>query len=218
MVIPYKKAKHKYLSKKGKLNMLKSISFKKLAVLSAGIAIVLSSCGLQNDASDSSADATAAGKTKNFALSNGYCYDSFAQWEEANNAAWAAWRSAEEAGEVKDENPASAETLATEWAIFSPVEPHLIEGGPGTGNWDFSFDWNTWALGLEDGVPCPGGTTFAESPHVPKVTAKACYTQEFIDATVAGFTEQRDKPDASDEYKAEMQKGIDAVSGSCVKS
>ena len=48
--------------------MLKSISFKKLAVLSAGIAIVLSSCGLQNTASESSGDATAAGKTKNSAL------------------------------------------------------------------------------------------------------------------------------------------------------
>ena len=67
-------------------------------------------------------------------------------------------------------------------------------------------------------MPCPGGTTFAESPHVPKVTAKACYTQEFIDATVKGLTEQRDKPDASDAYKAEMQKGIDAIKGSCVKS
>jgi hypothetical protein len=54
--------------------MLKTISFKKLAVLSAGIAIVLSSCGLQNEASDSSG----AGKTKNFALLAGgvFCYDS----------------------------------------------------------------------------------------------------------------------------------------------
>ena len=189
--------------------MLKSISFKKLAVLTAGLAIVLSSCGLQNSASESSDDATAAGKTKNFALSNGYCYDSFAQWDEANNAAWAAWDSAVEAGD---------ESSATEWAIFSPVEPHLIEGDSDLGNWDPNFDWDTWALGLEDGVPCPGGTTFAESPHVPVVSVKACYTQEFIDATVAGFTEQRDKPDASDDYKAEMQKGIDAVKGSCVKS
>ncbi len=54
--------------------MLKSISFKKLAVLSAGIAIVLSSCGLQNSASESSG----AGKTKNFALlgDGTFCYDS----------------------------------------------------------------------------------------------------------------------------------------------
>ena len=48
--------------------MLKGISFKKLAVLSAGIAIVLSACGLQNTAGESSGAETAAGKTKNSAL------------------------------------------------------------------------------------------------------------------------------------------------------
>ena len=53
--------------------MLKSISFKKLAVLTAGLAIVLSSCGLQNSASESSGDETAAGKTKNAALASEWC-------------------------------------------------------------------------------------------------------------------------------------------------
>jgi len=53
--------------------MLKSISFKKLAVLTAGIAFVLSSCGLQNTAGESSGSATAAGKTKNSALGE-WCY------------------------------------------------------------------------------------------------------------------------------------------------
>ncbi len=181
--------------------MLKSISFKKLAVLSAGIAIVLSSCGLQNDASDSSGDATAAGKTKNFALVNGYCYDSVDQWVEADDAAWAAW---EDAGEDRSRL----------YEFVSAVTPHIRPDN----TWDESFDGDTWWAGLEDGVPCPVGTTFAESNDVPVVAVKACYTQEFIDATVAGFTEQRDKPDASDAYKAEMQKGIDAISGGCVKS
>jgi len=62
--------------------MLKSISFKKLAVLSAGIAIVLSSCGLQNEASESSG----AGKTKNFALlgDGTFCYDSTEEQQTAN--------------------------------------------------------------------------------------------------------------------------------------
>lgn len=181
--------------------MLKSISFKKLAVLSAGIAIVLSSCGLQNDASDSSGDATAAGKTKNFALSNGYCYDSVDQWLEAFDAAAAAWAAA-----GGDESRL--------YEFEGPVAPNLRPDN----TWDASFDFDTWFAGLDDGVPCPVGTTFAESNDVPAVPVKACYTQEFIDATVAGFTEQRDKPDASDAYKAEMQKGIDAIKGSCVKS
>ena len=181
--------------------MLKSISFKKLAVLSAGIAIVLSSCGLQNSAGDSSGDATAAGKTKNFALVNGYCYDSMAQWNEAFAAVIIAWE-------------ASGEDESRLYEIASPVVPHIRPDN----TWDENYDWGTWWAGLEDGVPCPVGTTFAESNDVPAVAVKACYTQEFIDATVAGFTEQRDKPDASDAYKAEMQKGIDAISGGCVKS
>ena len=69
--------------------MLKSISFKKLAVLTAGLAIVLSSCGLQNSASESSGDATAAGKTKNFALlaDGSYCYDTEAEKTAAAAAA-----------------------------------------------------------------------------------------------------------------------------------
>ena len=181
--------------------MLKSISFKKLAVLSAGIAIVLSSCGLQNDASDSSGDATAAGKTKNFALSNGYCYDSMAQWLGAENAALAAW-------------DAAGADPSRIYEFAAPVAPWALPDN----TWDESFDFETWGAGLEDGVPCPVGTTFAESNDVPAVAVKACYTQEFIDATVAGFTEQRDKPDASDAFKAEMQRGIDAIKGTCVKS
>ena len=181
--------------------MLKSISFKKLAVLSAGIAIVLSSCGLQNDASESSGDATAAGKTKNFALGNGYCYDSVDQWVEANMAANAAWG-------------AAGGDPSRYYEFMSVTDPALLPDNI----WDMNFDWFKWWEGLDDGVPCPVGTTFAESNDVPAVAVKACYTQEFIDATVAGFTEQRDKPDASDAYKAEMQKGIDAISGGCVKS
>ena len=181
--------------------MLKSISFKKLAVLSAGIAIVLSSCGSKNDASDSSGDATAAGKTKNFALSNGYCYDSVDQWFEAFDAAIIAWE-------------ASGEDESRLYEIASPIDPSIRPDN----TWDENYDWGPFWAGLEDGVPCPVGTTFAESNDVPAVPVKACYTQEFIDATVAGFTEQRDKPDASDAYKAEMQKGIDAIMGGCVKS
>ena len=182
--------------------MLKTISFKKLAVLSAGIAIVLSSCGLQNDASDSSGDATAAGKTKNFALAaDGYCYDSVDQYLEANMAAFVAWQ-------------ATGRDQSRFYEFFSVTQPNIRPDN----TWDMNFDWTTWFAGIDDGVPCPVGTTFAESNDDPAVAVKACYTQEFIDATVAGFTEQRDKPDASDAYKAEMQKGIDAISGGCVQS
>ena len=187
--------------------MLKSISFKKLAVLTAGLAIVMSSCGIQNQAGDSSGDETAAGKTKNFALSNGYCYDTVGEWEVASKAAWsAAW--ALENGRWY----ATQEQIA----IVMPVEPLLNSDGSWGG--DDYYAWDKFVAGLEDGVPCPVGTTFAESNDVPAGTGRDCYPQDYIDATVKAFTEQRDKPDASDAYKAEMQKGIDAVKGSCVKS
>ena len=54
--------------------MKNHISKAKLAALAVGLAIVMSSCGIQNQAGDSSDDATAAGKTKNAALASEWCY------------------------------------------------------------------------------------------------------------------------------------------------
>ena len=188
--------------------MLKNISFKKLAVLSAGFAIVLSSCGSKNDTGESSDDATAAGKTKNFALSNGYCYDSVSQWQEANNSVFAEW-----ATKYGDYSPEAI-------MFLSQTQPHLKSDG----TYDMNYDYGTFWAGLDDGEPCPVGTTFAESSDVPVVPLqsnglpKDCYPQEFIDVTIAGFEQQRDKADATDSYKAEMQQGIDTLKATCVKS
>ncbi len=191
--------------------MLKSISFKKLAVLSAGIAIVLSSCGLQNSASESSGDATAAGKTKNFSIVNGYCYDNIDQWQEASNSLYAEALALE--GGIWKPTPQQI-------AIMSQTNPHANPDG----TWDSYFSGGDafWA-GLKDNVPCPVGTTFAESSDVPIVPLqsnglpKDCYPQDYIDATIAAFEQQRDKADAPDFYKAEMQKGIDTLKKTCVK-
>ena len=185
--------------------MLKSISFKKLAVLSAGIAIVLSSCGLQNSASESSGTETAAGKTKNFLLVNGYCYESMDQWLGAASTTWSLYSAA---GQPRDR---MYEFLGTTHPWVSPEN-----------NWDSTYDFQNFGANF-DGEPCPVGTTFAESDLAESadtsvVNARTCYTQEYVDVTVAGFTQQRDKPDASDAYKAEMQRGIDSIKGSCVKS
>jgi hypothetical protein len=188
--------------------MLKSISFKKLAVLSAGIAIVLSSCGLQNEASESSGTETAAGKTKNFALLNGYCYDNIDQWSEANNSLYDAWDS--------KGLPQSGPEFVS---FMSPTQPHFRPDG----TYDSNFNFDEFWAGLKDGVPCPVGTTFAEASNIPVVPLqsnglpKDCYPQDFIDATIAGFEQQRDKADATDAYKAEMQKGIDTLKKTCVK-
>ena len=186
--------------------MKNHISKVRIAALAVGLAIVMSSCGIQNQAGDSS---SASGKTKNYALSgNGYCYDSIEQWGEANNSVFAEW-SAKYNGDL------SPEALA----LLSTTQPHITPDG----SWDYSYDFRTFFAGLTDGVPCPAGSTFAESGSVPVVPLqsnglpKDCYPQDYIDATIAGFEQQRDKPDATDAYKAEMQKGIDTLKKTCVK-
>ena len=190
--------------------MLKSISFKKLAVLTAGLAIVLSSCGLQNSASESSDDATAAGKTKNFTLVNGYCYDNIDQWQVATNSLYEAALALEGGAWV-----GSSQQIA----VMSATNPHMMPDG----SWDPNYVFDSFWAGLFDGVPCPVGTTFAESGSVPVVplqsngVPKECYPQDYIDATIAGFEQQRDKADATDAYKAEMQQGIDTLKKTCVK-
>ena len=189
--------------------MLKSISFKKLAVLTAGLAIVLSSCGLQNSASESSDDATAAGKTKNFTLVNGYCYDNIDQWQVATNSLYEAALALEGGAWV-----GSSQQIA----VMSATNPHMMPDG----SWDPNYVFDSFWAGLFDGVPCPVGTTFAESGSVPVVplqsngVPKECYPQDYIDATIAGFEQQRDKADATDAYKAEMQQGIDTLKKTCV--
>ena len=190
--------------------MLKSISFKKLAVLTAGLAIVLSSCGLQNSASESSDTETAAGKTKNFSLVNGYCYDNMEQWAEAHNSNWVA-SLALEGGRWLPSSQQVAQ-LSKTYPAMSP-----------DGSWiESQMLWDAFWAGLRDGVPCPAGTTFAESGSVPVVplqsngVPKECYPQDYIDATIAGFEQQRDKADATDAYKAEMQQGIDTLKKTCV--
>ena len=189
--------------------MLKSISFKKLAVLTAGLAIVLSSCGLQNSASESSDDATAAGKTKNFTLVNGYCYDNIDQWQVATNSLYEAALALEGGAWV-----GSSQQIA----VMSATNPHMMPDG----SWDPNYVFDSFWAGLFDGVPCPVGTTFTESSDVPVVPLqsngipKECYPQDYIDATIAGFEQQRDKADATDAYKAEMQQGIDTLKKTCV--
>jgi hypothetical protein len=60
--------------------MKSHISKMRVTALAVGLAIVMSSCGIQNQAGDSSS-APAAGKTKNFALlkSGAYCFDDRAE-------------------------------------------------------------------------------------------------------------------------------------------
>ena len=65
--------------------MKSHISKVRIAALAVGLAIVMSSCGIQNQAGDSS---SASGKTKNFALlaDGKFCYDSPDEQQQAAQA------------------------------------------------------------------------------------------------------------------------------------
>lgn len=189
--------------------MLKSISFKKLAVLTAGLAIVLSSCGLQNEASESSDDATAAGKTKNFALTfDGTCWDNL--------------------GALMDAHDADHQTLSTAWNVYSSENPG--------GSWDeflalkpyndyflstMTGDelWDGFIAAVDDGIPCPSGELPAEAAVAAGHPGeKHCVKPDIKQRMIDGYNEQLARPlggEVTDAYVAEMQKGLDIAKVIC---
>ena len=181
--------------------MLKSISFKKLAVLTAGLAIVLSSCGLQNTASESSGDETAAGKTKNFALVNsGACFDDEETWR-------ATWMSRYFYWESRGFNP--PEEYNAEFAQLMPV------------NWLSGPDWDTFFRDLNNGELCPSGgieSLEIDDQSSTGSSAPVCVKPEIKQAMIDGYTSQVNRPlggEVTDEYIAKMQKGLDVSNAMC---
>ena len=198
--------------------MLKSISFKKLAVLSAGIAIVLSSCGLQNSASESSGDATAAGKTKNFTLVNGQgCFESESQLNTAVEAAVNLWNR-----HYWDWFP-NGNVYGTNAASFS--NGHTI--GINDVNDPSGFAHNYWAPyispiigGCEEQVALLGEDVVAGIPNVAtgSISVKACVKPEVKQSIIDGYTEQLARPvggEVTEAYLAAMQKGLDVSNAMC---
>ena len=197
--------------------MLKSISFKKLAVLTAGLAIVLSSCGLQNEASESSDESssesagteTAAGKTKNFALTfDGTCWDDLGALLAAHDADHA--------------------TLNMAWSVYITENPN--------GSWDDFLTlrpyndyflstmtgdelWDSFIAEVNNGVPCPSELLPAEAGEAAgHATVKHCVKADVKQKLIDGYTEQLARPvggEVTDEYIAKMQKGLDVSKALC---
>ena len=182
--------------------MLKSISFKKLAVLTAGLAIVLSSCGLQNSASESSGDETAAGKTKNSALGE-WCYN-------------------DEVGTPMDlDEPIDWGLTKRQWADF----------GTARYTWRDNKTWLTDVYG-PDIVPCSWTNYGKDKPvdvvlfdeanpvgvSGPPANVAACVKPDVKQKLIDGYTEQLARPlggEVTDAYLAVMQKGLDVSNGMC---
>ena len=182
--------------------MLKSISFKKLAVLTAGLAIVLSSCGLQNSASESSGTETAAGKTKNSALGE-WCY---------NDAK----------GTPEDID------RKIDWGI---TIRGWADRANARYRWQDNKTWMTDVYGPPI-VPCSwtnygkdkpvGVALFDEANPVgvsgPPAYSKECYKEDVKQAMIDGYTAQLNRPlggEVTEAYLAEMQKGLDTVKATC---
>ena len=182
--------------------MLKSISFKKLAVLTAGLAIVLSSCGLQNSASESSGTETAAGKTKNSALGE-WCYN-------------------DEVGTPMDLDERIDFGLTKRW---------WADYGIARYKWQDNKTWITDKFGPSI-VPCSWTNYGKDKPVVvalfdeanpvgvsgPPANVAACVKPDVKQKLIDGYTEQLARPlggEVTDAFLAQMQKGLDVSNGMC---
>ena len=177
--------------------MLKSISFKKLAVLTAGLAIVLSSCGLQNTASESSGTETAAGKTKNFALvQGGVCFDDIEEYWTANT----------NYGPWNDPN----NQFQAYWDALAFQQGVIWEGQAAPG-------WDLIQQAQIGGCPEPeagvqGAETTLEGVEALSSSPVNCVKPDIKQKLIDGYTEQLARPvggEVTEAYVAQMQKGLD---------
>ena len=191
--------------------MKNHISKAKLAALAVGLAIVMSSCGIQNQAGDSSS-APAAGKTKNAAFGDGLVGDlrtCFTSQAEAANyySDDAFYRFANE----YYKNGLTA--LYTK--LYGEVSEWYWAGG----------GYPSFPLYVKESCDEPIGLT-AYNPEAEGsiISAqqggniKSCLKPEVKQAMIDGYTEQLARPvggEVTESYLAEMQKGLDITKATC---
>ena len=190
--------------------MKSHISKVRIAALAVGLAIVMSSCGIQNQAGDSSA--APAGKTKNYALTvSGYCWDNFEQWNQMQMAFWQEWMNGAPGVDLSWDRGNSKIVSSADPAYAQRMTDASLGLMP-------TNDPNWWA-GLSDGVPCPAGVEAGEvSGEVAMSSGKACVTPEIKQAMIDGYTEQLARPlggEVTEQYLEKMQKGLDASNALC---
>ena len=189
--------------------MKSHISKVRIAALAVGLAIVMSSCGIQNQAGDSS---SASGKTKNYALTvSGYCWDNFEQWNQMQTAFWQEWINGAPGVDLVWDQGSSKIVSSADPAYAQRMTDASLGLMP-------TNDPNWWA-GLSDGVPCPAGVEAGEVNGEASVSSmKACVKPEIKQAMVDGYTEQLARPlggEVTEQYLEKMQKGLDASNALC---
>lgn len=201
--------------------MKSHISKVRIAALTVGLAIVMSSCGIQNQAGDSSS--ASAGKTKNAALVNGQlCYESQnAYWDVINSVV----------------NNWNANYYV--WFPQGNVYPRNVIY---IGNWGVGVDYQNdptgfadayWAPyrsapkigGCEELIALAGDTAVGGTPTIAAgaVYVKECVKPEVRQAMIDGYQEQIAKTDYpadwSDatiaDYQNEMKRGLATAEKIC---
>jgi hypothetical protein len=201
--------------------MSKLFSIKRFAVLTAGLAIGLSSCGIQNQAGDSGGS-----RTKNFALVNGKaCFESEAQLSQEVRIAIDQW------------NRNYVNWFSRYGTLDSPsaVLPNNAENLGGfvvgvdyRGHPDgVSFANAYWAPyrspmigGCEEQIAAFNDSVADGTPTVARgaVNVRECYKPEVKQQIIDGYNEQLARPlggEVTQAYLDEMQKGLDAISKTC---
>jgi hypothetical protein len=171
--------------------MKSHISKVRIAALAVGLAIVMSSCGIQNQAGDSS---SASGKTKNFALlaDGRFCFDTPEEEQAAINAAHEAHDFHHTLGNPIDEDP-NGPWWARNLALHGTIELSM-DGQIGD---------------------CPA-TVSASSADVAAEAAFVCVTSDQKQAMIDGYKEQIAKTDypadwspaTIADYQDQMKRGL----------
>jgi hypothetical protein len=173
--------------------MKSHISKVRIAALAVGLAIVMSSCGIQNQAGDSS---SASGKTKNYALNNaGACFDNVASWRATWTSRYAYW-----------ESVGFGEGYNVE---FEQLMPPNFRTGP---------DWDTFFRDLNNGELCPSGGIESLGSSTQGSSTQACVKPEIKQAMIDGYASQVNRPlggEVTEEYIAKMQKGLNITNAMC---
>jgi len=181
------------------------------------VAAVLSSCGIQNQAGDSSS----AAKTKNFALlSDKVCFDSEGEKRQAWQQYFEGWLLWEDAQPRLFRR--YWDGLARQYGRSDGLNLILTAQIGGC-----TQQFASSSEEVSESLASVASSITSSSGEVPATTPSgnppACLPQAWIDAGIAGYQEQINKTFPADwskkqidDYKAEMQKGIDAFKRSCV--
>jgi len=192
----------------------------KLVAGAVGLAAVLTSCGIQNQAGDSS---SASGRTKNAALVNGqYCYESEDDYWNTINRVVNNWN-------------ANYYT----WFPSGNVYPRSVIY---IGNWGVGVDYvndptgfadNYWAPyrsapkigGCEELIALAGDTAVGGTPTIAAgaVYVKTCVKPEIKQSMIDGYNEQIAKTDypadwsaaTISDYQDEMKRGLATAEKIC---